>query len=226
MRKIALITGIKGQDGSYLKELFVTNDLKVVSSQMLKSSQNLENLWQVKDKFELLNFSITDYISIFKIIKSKILRKKYNFAVESYFKISFNNIFTKKIIKSLVEIFYGRKKILKVNSLNSRIGRRYAPKCIEILPRVLQQKAYEGYILATNAARSIRKLVDRTYGYLNIDLRYIGEHIHEKRYCRSKKIIEIANKYFRTEEIGLESKTKFNELIKIVTYYEHRIINI
>ena len=57
MSKIALITGITGQDGSYLAELLIEKKYKVHGFIRNKSKRkNIDNLWRIK---KILNKSVT-----------------------------------------------------------------------------------------------------------------------------------------------------------------------
>ena len=53
MGKVALVTGITGQDGSYLAELLLSKGYKVSGLVRRSDTVNFERLTQVKDQIEL-----------------------------------------------------------------------------------------------------------------------------------------------------------------------------
>jgi len=68
--KVALITGVNGQDGSYLAELLLLKGYKVLGMKRRTSS---DNLWRLKGvinnpDFQLVEGDVTDYFSVDKTI--------------------------------------------------------------------------------------------------------------------------------------------------------------
>ena len=72
-KNIALITGISGQDGSYLAELLLSKGYEVHGivrrSAIEDASHNLWRLKQIEREIKLHAASIESYASIFNIIK-------------------------------------------------------------------------------------------------------------------------------------------------------------
>ena len=98
MNKIALITGISGQDGSYLAELLLEKGYEVHG---LIRRVALENktfrLWRIKhllSKITLHSASMESYASIFNIIKSLQPQEVYHLAAQSYVDYSFEDEFS------------------------------------------------------------------------------------------------------------------------------------
>jgi GDPmannose 4,6-dehydratase len=97
MRKIALITGITGQDGSYLTELLIKKNYLVHGVIRKSSSINtirinhLFNDKSIINKKLFLHYGdLTDNISIFKIIAKIKPNEIYNLAAQSHVKVSFD----------------------------------------------------------------------------------------------------------------------------------------
>ena len=91
--KTALITGITGQDGSYLAELLITKGYEVHgiirrTSQM--NTQLIENLI-TKKKLTLHHGDLTDSTSILRIIKEVQPDEIYNLGAQSHVKVSFES---------------------------------------------------------------------------------------------------------------------------------------
>jgi len=93
MKKRALITGISGQDGSYLTELLLNNNYEVYGLIRRQSSQevNLARINDVKDQVRLIYGDMTDLTSLqAAIIKAK-PHEIYNLAAQSHVKVSYEN---------------------------------------------------------------------------------------------------------------------------------------
>ncbi len=94
--KVALITGITGQDGSYLSELLLEKSYKVYGIIRRSSSLNTKRIEHIKSKLELVYGDVTDkacVINTLHRIKDETTDKDvievYNLAAQSHVKISF-----------------------------------------------------------------------------------------------------------------------------------------
>jgi GDPmannose 4,6-dehydratase len=92
MNKIALITGINGQDGSYLSELLLDKRYEVYG--LLKRNSVAENqtsrLNNVYDKLKLHYADLTDLSSLIRVIQEVRPNEIYNLAAQSHVRISFD----------------------------------------------------------------------------------------------------------------------------------------
>ena len=74
MPKKALITGITGQDGSYLAELLLSKGYEVyglIRRVALEDEQNrMHRILHIKDRLNLIPGSLESYPSIYKAIKT------------------------------------------------------------------------------------------------------------------------------------------------------------
>lgn len=86
--KKALITGITGQDGSYLAELLLSKGYKVYGMIRRLSVPNLENISHIKDDIELLSGDLLDQGSLIDVIKEADPDEVYNLAAQSFVKAS------------------------------------------------------------------------------------------------------------------------------------------
>ncbi len=94
MKKIALIFGVTGQDGSYLAEKLINNDYKVIGVKRRSSSINTGRLTALiaeqPENFELVHGDITDTASVFSIVGRFKPSEIYNLAAQSHVGVSFN----------------------------------------------------------------------------------------------------------------------------------------
>ena len=96
MSKIALITGILGQDGSYLAELLLERGYKVHGIVRKKKFNDKKNFWRIKKilKDLILHNDDLDDSKLFYLILEKVNPTEvYHLAAQSYDGHSFNNEF-------------------------------------------------------------------------------------------------------------------------------------
>lgn len=87
-QKSALITGITGQDGSYLAELLLSKGYKVYGLVRRLSVPNTENIEHLLDKIEILSGDLMDEGSIMEAVKASQPDEVYNLAAQSFVKTS------------------------------------------------------------------------------------------------------------------------------------------
>ncbi len=85
----ALITGITGQDGSYLAELLLDKGYDVVGMIRRTSTPNLERILPILDRVTLVGADLTDPTSLVNIVKEHRPTEVYNLAAQSFVKESF-----------------------------------------------------------------------------------------------------------------------------------------
>ena len=83
-QKKALITGITGQDGSYLAEFLLEKDYKVYGMVRRTSTQNMERVEHLKDKIEIVNGDLADESSLINILQTVQPDEIYNLAAQSF----------------------------------------------------------------------------------------------------------------------------------------------
>jgi GDPmannose 4,6-dehydratase len=87
--KIALITGITGQDGSYLAELLLEKGYKVHGIVRRSSLINTDRIDHIYDKIKLHYGDLTDSSSLIRIIQETQPDEIYNLGAQSHVKVSF-----------------------------------------------------------------------------------------------------------------------------------------
>jgi GDPmannose 4,6-dehydratase len=84
MKKRALITGITGQDGSYLAEWLLEQDYEVYGIVRRSSAPNLWRIEHILDRIELRPADLLDQLSLLKILDEVRPREFYNLAAMSF----------------------------------------------------------------------------------------------------------------------------------------------
>ncbi len=82
--KHALITGITGQDGSYLAELLLEKGYEVYGIMRRKSVVDYGNVEHIKDKIHFIYADMTDPISLITAMKISQADEVYNLAAQSF----------------------------------------------------------------------------------------------------------------------------------------------
>src|SRR5680860_402523 len=84
VNKKALITGITGQDGSYLAEFLLNKDYEVFGLVRRTSTVNFERIKHIQDNIELISGDLLDQNSLMNAIKESNPDEVYNLASQSF----------------------------------------------------------------------------------------------------------------------------------------------
>jgi GDPmannose 4,6-dehydratase len=90
MRKKALVTGITGQDGSYLAELLLSKDYEVVGLKRRTSTNTDSRIHINSSSFHVEEYEISDSGSVYSAIDRHKPDEVYNLAAQSHVKTSFD----------------------------------------------------------------------------------------------------------------------------------------
>lgn len=82
--KHALITGINGQDGSYLAELLLEKGYEVYGIMRRKSVVDYGNVDHIKDKLHFIYADMTDVVSLINAMRISQADEVYNLAAQSF----------------------------------------------------------------------------------------------------------------------------------------------
>lgn len=80
----ALITGVSGQDGSYLAEFLLSKGYQVFGIVRRSSSETHERLVHIRDKIELIHADLLDQVSLSQAMKKAKPDEVYNLAAQSF----------------------------------------------------------------------------------------------------------------------------------------------
>jgi GDPmannose 4,6-dehydratase len=89
MARRALITGITGQDGSYLAELLLDRGYEVVGMVRRSSTVNFERIAHLQHRLTLVPGDVLDEISMIEILSTHRPDEVYNLAAQSFVQTSF-----------------------------------------------------------------------------------------------------------------------------------------
>ncbi len=95
MKKRALITGITGQDGSYLAEFLLAQGYDVYGMVRRTSTLNFERIRHIQDQVTLISGDMLDQTSMIRVLNDIQPQEVYNLAAQSFVQTSWNQpVFT------------------------------------------------------------------------------------------------------------------------------------
>ena len=96
--KRALITGVTGQDGSYLAEQLLEKGYHVIGMVRRSSTINFERIKHIQEKIELASGDLLDQASLIEILEEHQPDEVYNLAAQSYVQTSWGQpVFTGEV---------------------------------------------------------------------------------------------------------------------------------
>lgn len=84
MSKHALVTGIAGQDGSYLAELLLEKGYEVYGLLRRSSAPNFERIERIKDRLHLISGDLLDETSLIGALETSQATEVYNLGAQSF----------------------------------------------------------------------------------------------------------------------------------------------
>lgn len=87
--KTAVVTGVTGQDGSYLAEFLLEKGYRVVGMVRRSSTETFERIEHLRDKIELMEADLLDQASLIRVLEQSEPDEVYNLAAQSFVPTSF-----------------------------------------------------------------------------------------------------------------------------------------
>jgi GDPmannose 4,6-dehydratase len=131
--KKALITGVTGQDGSYLAEFLLSKGYTVYGMVRRASTENFERIEHLRDKITIVQADLLDQLSLIDLIKSEKPDEIYNLAAQSFVPTSWNQPVLTGEYTAL-----GVTKLLEAIRLVNRKIRFYQASSSEMFGKVLE----------------------------------------------------------------------------------------
>jgi len=96
--KKALITGITGQDGSYLAEFLLEKGYEVIGMVRRTSTVNFDRIKHIQEKVTIVPGDLLDQVSLIEILQEHRPQEVYNLAAQSFVPTSWNQpVFTGEV---------------------------------------------------------------------------------------------------------------------------------
>ena len=90
MAKRALITGITGQDGSYLAEWLLAEGYEVVGLMRRSSTVHIERISHIQERLTLVSGDLMDEVSLINVLRDHRPSEVYNLAAQSFVQASWS----------------------------------------------------------------------------------------------------------------------------------------
>jgi GDPmannose 4,6-dehydratase len=148
---------------------------------------------------------------------------------------------TRKITMAVARISRGLQKCLYMGNINALRDWGYAPDYVEMMWMMLQQNEPDDYVVATNEMHTVREFIEKSFFHVGITIEWEGEDVEEvgRNKGTGEIIVRMDERYYRPCEVdqllgspekakrqlGWEAKVKFEELVKIMTDGDLRLLD-
>jgi GDP-D-mannose dehydratase len=212
MTKKALITGVTGQDGSYLAEFLLEKDYEVHGIKRRTSSfntQRIDHIYQdphLNHKNFILHYGdLTDTSNLTRILQEVQPDEVYNLGAQSHVAVSFESprrgetFVTRKITRALCHISQGLEACLYLGNMDALRDWGHAKDYVRMQWMMLQQEVADDFVIATDKQISVRL----SAAELGIELKFIISVIGDQ--CPHVSVgdvrVRVDPRYFRPTEV-------------------------
>ena len=131
---------------------------------------------------------------------------------------------SQKIVRSVCEIYHGKKNYLYLGDLKAKIDWGYARDYVECAWKIMQLKKPDFFIIATGEVHSVEYFVKNCFSY--VGLNYKKYLKIDKKLLRPSKTNVLIGDTSKAEKIfNYKIKTKLKDLIKIMMDHELAMYN-
>ncbi len=140
---------------------------------------------------------------------------------------------TRKITMAVARIHRGLQDCLYMGNVDAFRDWGYAPDYVQMMWMMLQEDEADDYVVATGEMHTVREFIEKSFSHVGRTIEWQGQGVDEVGIDSStgNVVVRIDPKYFRPAEVeqllgdpakartrlGWESKVKFEELVKIMT---------
>ena len=131
---------------------------------------------------------------------------------------------TKKIIKRVCDIYFGKERFLYLGDISVKIDWGYAKDYVEIAWKIMQQNKPDFFIIGTGKNTSVEQFAKESFKYVGLDYKkYLRV---DKKLLRKNKTKNLKANLTKSKKIlKYKVKTNINELIKIMMENELKKYN-
>ena len=148
---------------------------------------------------------------------------------------------TRKITMAVARISRGVQKCLYMGNIDAQRDWGYAPDYVQMMWMMLQQDTPDDYVVATNEMHTVREFIEKAFACVDIEIVWDGSGVDEvgKNKATGEIIVRMDERYYRPCEVeqllgnparakrqlGWEPDLKFEELVKIMTEGDLKILD-
>ena len=113
------------------------------------------------------------------------------------------NFVTRKVTMGASAIKAGKLDCLHMGNIDSKRDWGYAPDYVEAMWSMVQQDTPDDYVIATGEVHTVRELIEKAFGLLEMPIAWEGEGVDTRGVDRSsgKTVVRIAPKHYRPTEV-------------------------
>src|SRR2546428_416629 len=210
--KKALITGITGQDGSYLADLLLENGYEVhgiIRRASTFNTSRIDHLYadpHINGVRMFLHYGdLADSVNLVKLLYELKPDEIYHLGAQSHVRVSFD-------IPEYTSDVTG---VGTIRILEAIRDWGYAPEYVEGMWRILQQDQGDDFVLATGETHTVREFAEAAFAQVDLDWKKYVKH--DSRYERPAEVdflIGVPSKAKRI--LKWEPKVRFKELVRIM----------
>jgi len=142
---------------------------------------------------------------------------------------------------AVARISRGLQKCLYMGNINALRDWGYAPDYVNMMWMMLQQDTPDDYVVATNEMHTVREFIEKSFACVDIEIEWEGEGVAEigKNKATGTVVVRMDERYYRPCEVdqllgnpakakaqlGWEPTIKFEELVKIMTEGDLKILD-
>ena len=131
---------------------------------------------------------------------------------------------TKKIIKGVCDIYFGKQKFLYLGDISAKIDWGYAKDYVENAWEIMQQKKPDFFVIGTGKNTSVKQFAYESFKYVGLDYKkYLKV---DSKLLRKNKTKNLKANLTKAKKIlNYKVKTNIKELIKIMMEHELKQYN-
>jgi GDP-D-mannose dehydratase len=197
--KTAIITGITGQDGSYLAELLLSKGYKVIGAKRRSSLICTDRIDHIFDheNFYMEYFDLNDSGCIYRLLAKYRPHEFYNLAAQSHVRVSFD---------------------IPENTVDGIAG-----DYVEAMWLMLQQEKPEDFVISTGETHSVKDFLEFVFEAAGLDTEQYVE-IDERLFRPHEVPYLLGDCTKAKEKLGWTPKITFKDLAKLMYEEDLRFI--
>lgn len=112
---------------------------------------------------------------------------------------------TRKITLGVANLLAKKGGPIQLGNMDAKRDWGYAPDYVEMMWMMLQQPEADDYVVATNETHTVREFVEKSFGFVGIQVRWEGNGDSEKGFDAKsgQLLVEVNPKFYRPTEVDI-----------------------
>src|SRR5438876_811541 len=211
-RRTALITGITGQDGSYLAELLLAKGYEVVGVVRRTSHDSYERIGHLLDRVHIVPADLLDQHSLTAVVKDAAPHEVYNLAAQSFVPTSWGQPVLTGEFTAL-----GVTRLLEAVRLVRPEARVYQASSSEMFGKAQEtpQREPTDYVVGTGETHTVRELCEVAFAHVGLDWKKFVKV--DPRFVRPAEVDTLqADPAKAKRELGWAPRVDFRALVTLM----------